>query len=365
MKKIMIIINSTMGLIGLRKELLSEIINQGYKIVIVIPKEKENNELEGLKVDIRTVSLNRRGKNPFSDIKLYKNYKKIIKKERPDVILTYTIKPNIYGGIAAKKLKVPYIANITGLGTAVENGGILQKITTFLYKKAFKNINTVFFQNQTNMNFFIENKIALGKHKLIPGSGVNLKYFEYIDYPKNDKVINVLYIGRLMTDKGTTELLKAIEIIKKNNININFDLIGFAEEDNFLVRIKSMEEENLLKYHGLQKDVRPFLKKAHVLVNPTYHEGLSNVLLEASASGRPVLASKVPGCIETFDEGLTGIGFEPRSVDSLVEAINKFAEIPYEKKVEMGKNARLKVEKEYDRNIVVNASLKEIENILN
>ena len=126
-----------------------------------------------------------------------------------------------------------------------------------------------------------------------------------------------------------------------------------------------MEEENLLKYHGLQKDVRPFLKKAHVLVNPTYHEGLSNVLLEASASGRPVLASKVPGCIETFDEGLTGIGFEPRSVDSLVEAINKFAEIPYEKKVEMGKNARLKVEKEYDRNIVVNASLKEIENILN
>lgn len=221
-----------------------------------------------------------------------------------------------------------------------------------------------FFQNLTNLEYFKKNNIVHSKTKLIPGSGVNLEQHKFEEYPENDDNIRFLFIGRIMKAKGIEELFEAIKIIKPKHPKVQFDIIGGTEE-NYLEQIKELEKLNFIKYHGKQEDVHSFIKKSHATILPSYHEGLSNVLLETASSGRPVLASKVPGCIETFDEGITGLGFEARNVDSLVEIITKFIHLPYEKKKTMGLAGRKKMEKEFDRNIVIKAYLEEIKLIAN
>lgn len=363
-KTILIIENSDVSVYNFRKELIEKIISENYNLYLASPDGSKLEDLKALGIDHLEINVDRRGTNPIKDFSLYRKLKKTIKKLNPDLVLTYTIKPNIYGSLAAKKLKIPHMATITGLGTAVEDGGLVQKVILFLYKRAFKKINNVFFQNTKNKNFFKEKKVIKDNYLLVPGSGVNLNRFKYIPYPEEKEEINVLFLGRLMANKGVDELIEAIEIIKNQNDNINFFLVGDYEEEKYDLKLKEMEEKGLLKYYGVQNDVRPYLKEAHVLINPSYHEGLSNVLLEASASGRPVLASNISGCKETFTEGITGFGFQVKSVNAIVETINKFSLVPYEEKVLMGKKAREKVENEFDRNIVVNMYLEKIKEIL-
>lgn len=363
MKKLFIVSNSDTGLVSFRKEVIEEILKH-YKLHVLVPKGIYIDELKRMGCVVHETKVNRRGTNAFQDLKLYKEYKKAMKKEKPDVVLTYTIKPNIYGGLAAKRLKIPYIANITGLGTAVENKGILQKITLFLYKKAFKKINTVFFQNQENMDFFIDKKISNNKnYKLLPGSGVNLDKFKPLDYDfnTNDRVV-ITYLGRIMKNKGIGEMLEAIEIL--NNKNILFNITGTYEEEIYKEKIEVLVEKELLVYNEQVSNVIPIIKESQAIINPTYHEGMSNVLLEAAASARPVIASNIPGCREIFDDGVSGIAFEPKDADSIVEAVNKFLLLSVKERKEMGFKGREKVEKEFDRNIVVNAYLQEMNEIL-
>lgn len=362
--KILILTNYGMGLYKFRKELLEELVKQNNKIIISLPNDEYVPKLKSLGCEYIESKVDRRGTNFVNDLKLIISYIRIIRNIKPDVVLTYTIKPNVYGGFACRITKTPYITNITGLGTSIENNGLMQKIALGLYKFALKEAKCVFFQNEHNRNFFINRKIVKRKSRLIPGSGVNLNQHTLEDYPDDREVIKLLFIGRIMKAKGINELLEAVKKVKNKYPNVQFDIIGFCEED-YSEQLKKYEKQGFIKYHGQQEDVHTYVKDSHAVILPSYHEGMSNVLLEAASTGRPVLASNIPGCKETFDEGVSGFGFEAKSVDSLVKAIIKFIELPYEKKKLMGLAGRKKVEQEFDRNIVVDAYLEEINKINN
>ncbi len=357
--KILVLANFGMGLYNFRKELLEKLISQNYEVYISLPNDEYVPKLKKLGCKFVETQLERRGTNPFKDIKLLLNYLKMLKRIKPDMVLTYTIKPNIYGGLACSLTKTPYITNITGLGTSVEKKGLIQKITLMLYRFGLKKSSCIFFQNESNQKFFIDNGIVRSKTRLIPGSGVNLKQHKFEEYPVNDEIVRFLFIGRIMKAKGIDELLEAAQIVKGRNSKIQFDLIGGIEED-YIQELDELEKQDIIKYHGQQEDVHSFIKNSHATILPSYHEGLANVLLESASSGRPVLASKVPGCIETLDEGLTGYGFEVKSVENLVKAILTFTNLPLEQKRAMGIAGRKKMENEFDRNLVINAYLQEI-----
>lgn len=357
-KKVVIFVNQDIVIYSLRIELVQSLISMGNEVIIVSPYGKRIDFLTQIGCRFIELNLSRHGKNPFQDLKLLKGYKKILKEEKPDVVLTYTIKPNIYGGMACQSLKVPYISNVTGLGDAIENGGLLKKITLFLYKIGLRKSKNVFFQNASNQKFFLDNKIVEGNNDLLPGSGVNIERFAYAEYPTND-AIKLLFIGRITRDKGVNELAEVAKIIASKYQNVVFDIVGWADEGSE----NPFESLKNCCCYGNQIDVKPFIEKAHAIVLPSYHEGMANVLLEAAACGRPILASNIPGCQETFDEGVTGFGFESKNVESLCEAIEKFIALPYEQKREMGKAGRKKIEEQFNRQIVVDKYLEQINSL--
>lgn len=363
MNKVVILTNSINGLYNFRKELIEKLIEKKLEVVIVAPEDEKTSYF--LKIGCKCVDLciSRRGTNPITDFKLLLTYLKILINYKPDVVLTYTIKPNVYGGLACRILSIPYIVNITGLGDSIENGGIVKKISLFLYKIGLKKAKCVFFQNKLNQSFFLNNKIVKGNSRLIPGSGVNIEKFTFEEYPKEDSEIKFLFIGRIMKAKGIEELFEAAIRIKKDYSNVQFHIIGSSEED-YSELLKKLEMNKVLKYHGRQNNIHSFIKNSHAIIHPSHHEGMSNVLLEAASTGRPVIASNIPGCKETFDENISGIGFEVKNVDSLVKAIKKFIELPYEEKKRMGIAGRRKVENEFDRNFVIDAYIEEIEKII-
>ncbi|MGG1399983.1 glycosyltransferase family 4 protein [Bacillus salipaludis] len=360
--KILVLANFGMGLYNFRKELLEELINQNNEVYVSLPNDEYVPKLKSLGCKFVETQLERRGTNPIKDLKLLLHYIKIIKRIKPQVVLTYTIKPNVYGGLACQFTRTPYFTNITGLGTSVENESVIQKITLMLYKAGLKKSSCLFFQNETNLKFFVNRKLVKSKTRLVPGSGVNLEQHNFEEYPMDNEKNRFLFMGRMMKAKGIEELLHAAKIVKENYPNTQFDLIGPCEED-YHQQLVELSQLGIIRYHGQQNDVHSFIKQSHATILPSYHEGTANVLLESASSGRVVLASNVPGCRETYDEEISGFGFEVRSVESLVDAIFKFINLPYEQKKAMGIAGRKKMEKEYDRKIVINAYIEEIKNL--
>lgn len=357
--KVLVLSNFGMGLYKFRKELLQELMSRGHEVFVSLPNDEYIPLLESLGCKYIESKVDRRGTNPIADIKLLTSYLKIIRNIKPDIVLTYTIKPNVYGGIACRMTRTPYLPNITGLGTAVENEGLMQEITLALYKVGLKNAKCVFFQNESNRQFFIEREIIKNNSKVIPGSGVNLEQHRFEDYPGDEKNIHLLFIGRIMKAKGIDELLEAAKQMKESGTNVEFHLVGFCEE-GYAEQLVLLNDSGIIHYHGQQDDVHKFIKSSHATILPSYHEGTSNVLLESASTGRPILASNVTGCKETFDEGVSGIGFEVKSVKALVDSIQKFIDLPHEKKKQMGIAGRMKMEQEYDRRIVIGAYLEQI-----
>lgn len=361
---VLILANSGMGLYKFRKELLETLITEKYKVIVSFPEDEYKQKIESLGCQFVNTEIDRRGINPIKDLKLLLKYYSILNHVKPNIILSYTIKPNIYGGIMSRILGYRYLPNITGTGTAIEGGGLLSKLSILMYKISLVNSDTVFFQNTNNLKFFVQKGIVRQKKTiLLPGSGVNIADYSYLPYPVDDSKIKVLYIGRILKSKGINELLEAIKIITSKYINVSFDIVGFCDEDYEEI-LQKYQNDGLLTFHGQQNDVIPYIRKSHAVVLPTYHEGMSNVLLESAASGRPVLASKIPGCEETFDEGVSGIGFEAKSTKSLVRSLEQFIHLRYEDKLEMGINGRKKIEREFNRKIIIDAYSKKIKNIL-
>lgn len=363
MKKILILANKDITLLYFRKELIEKLVAEKNDVTVCFPKSDKVNEFINMGCKFIDIKMDRRGTNPVKDMGIIFNYLKILKETKPDIVLTFTIKPNLYGGFACRIKKIPYIANITGLGTALQNEGLLQKLTIFLYHIAFKKIKCCFMQNEDNMKFFEKHKIADGKRKLLPGSGVNLEKYKLLEYPKESDDLEFLFIGRIMKEKGIDLYIEIAKYIKSKYKNTKFHVIGYCEQDYEGI-LEDLQKEGIIIYHGKQDDMIPFYKLSCCTIHPTYYpEGMSNVLLESAASGRPVITTDKPGCREIVDEGVTGFIVKPQDMESLKIAVEKFINMPYEEKVNMGLAGRKKVEKEFDRNIVINAYIKKVNSI--
>lgn len=358
-KKILFLVNHDVVIYNFRRELVERLISENFQVVISSPYGERIDELIEMGCIYDEVSIERHSTNPIDDMKLFLYYKKLMKKYEPDVVLTYTIKPNIYGALAAKIAKIPCIANITGLGTALEKKGIMQKITLVLYRIAFSKINKVFFQNTENLEFFKNHGIAETKSSLLPGSGVNLEHFQVSKYP-SDSVVKFIFISRIMKEKGIDQFLEMARIIKEKYPNTEFHVLGFCEQ-SYEELLKKMEKEKIIKYHGMQSDVRRFYKMSHCTVHPSYYpEGMSNVLLETAASGRPIITTDRSGCREVVEENYNGYIVKQQDSEDLVKKVEKFLGLEYEEKERMGLLGREKVEKEFDRNIIVKKYFEEI-----
>lgn len=357
-KKILILTNSGMGLFKFREELIQSLIEKDYKVTLSFPYDEYTERFNLMGCSYKNTKLDRRGLNPLKDFILVLKYLNIIIKENPDTVLTYTIKPNIYGGLVCRILNKTHITNITGLGSSFENDNIIRKIIVLLYKVSLKKSKMIFFQNKSNLEQFKKIVFSSFKYDLLPGSGVNLDKFSQLEYRDTDR-INLLYIGRLMKDKGIDELLEVSKFLYKEGSNVSFTIIG-ENEECYDEKIYDYQQRGYLKYLGVKSDIRKYAEECSAIILPSYHEGLSNVLLEGASMGLPLLASNIPGCKEVIDDGVNGLLFEPKNVNSILKVIDKFQNLSFNERKKMGLNSRLKVENEFNRNVVITKYLNEI-----
>lgn len=359
---VLILVNHEVVIYNFRLELVERLLTDGFEVHISSPYGERLEELKSFGAVCHDIVIDRHGVNPKNEIHIFTEYWKLMKCIRPDVVLTYTIKPNIYGGIAARIANMPYVVTITGLGTAFNRGWMKKIFVLFLYRIALYGAQKVFFQNEENKNLMAANHAVSCLYEILPGSGVNLRTHCYEPYPEDTDEMIFITAGRIMKDKGIDELLEAARIVKKHYPKVKFWLIGFFDED-YEIRIQAAVKEGFIEYIGQQKDIHRWIKAAHAVIHPSYHEGMSNVLLEAAAAGRPVIASDISGCREAFDEKISGLAFQVKNSMDLVRAVEEFIRMPYEQKIVMGKEGRRKMEREFDRRIVVAKYMEEIEKI--
>lgn len=359
MSKVLFLVNHDIVIYNFRLELVEKLLSNEYQVCISSPYGERINDLINLGCKYYDISIARHGMNIIKEIVLIKKYKSLLDEVRPSIVLSYTIKPNIYGAIACMSSKIPCVANITGLGMAVENKGIKQLISILLYRFSFRRVQRVFFQNTDNMQFFIDHRIAIGKHALLPGSGVNLERFSLLPYPI-ERNTEFAFVSRIMKEKGIDQYLEAAAWIRAKHPMTVFHVCGFCE-DSYEELLLDMNEKGIIKYHGMIRDVKSFLEGIHCIIHPTYYpEGISNVLLEACACGRPIITTNRSGCREIIEDGVNGYVVRSKNGNDLIEKIEQFLALPYDQKLKMGLNGRAKVERGFDRNIVVNAYLDEI-----
>lgn len=316
--------------------------------------------------------VDRRGINPVTDLKLLKTYNRIISQEKPDKVLTYSIKPNIYAGLICSHKKIPYYANVQGLGTAFQKK-MLAQFVGLLYKSAFRKVQAVFFENTGNAQEFINRKLVDGgKIVVLNGAGVNLEHYAYSPRSQSRlsseghtdayrRKIHFLYLGRIMKEKGVDELFSAVRrLYGEHSGRIVLDIVGFFE-DEYKETVEKLQEEGIAVFHGFQEETRPYYAMADCVVLPSYHEGMSNVLLEASAVGRPVITSNIPGCREAVEDGRSGYLCEVKDAESLYEKMKQMMEKTPEEREEMGKCARKRMEELFDKKKVVEQTVTMIE----
>ena len=358
-KRVVILSNHHSYTYNFRKEIIQELLDRGCEVCVVLPYGEKVEDLKKMGCKFIDVPLDRRGKNPFKELQLFIRYLSILSHHKPDVVLTYTIKPNLYGGFLCRIKNIPYIANITGLSSAVEGKKIAELIYSYFYRIAFKKINCIFCQNQENLNYFVERNISSAKIRLIPGSGVNVTEFYPLTYPEEDKV-RFMYISRIMKQKGIDNYLEAAKFIKKKYTYTEFHVLGFCEE-SYQAKLRDYEKKGIISYHGMQDDVKKYHKISHCTIHPTYYpEGMSNVLLESAACARPIITTDWSGCREIVENNINGFIIKQQNTEDLIQKIEQFLMLDHESKIKMGLEGRCKIEREFDRNIIVNSYIEEI-----
>lgn len=358
--QILILANHSGGLYDFRKDLISEL-KKYASVTVAVPHNDRWDELLHLADRVIELPIDRRGMNPLHDSKLFHQYRAIPKEVKPDLVLTYTIKPNIYGGLACRMAHIPYAVNITGLGSAIENGGWLKKFVLALYKPALKGARVVFFENAGNRDTLAATGVVpKGRDVVLNGAGVNLKDYPYQSYPQ-EGAVRFLFVGRVMHEKGVDELFTAAKRMKQEyGDGVEFHIVGSFEEE-YKPRIDELEQAGVVKYHGYQSDMKRFYAMASCVVLPSYHEGMSNVLLEAAASGRPLITSDIPGCREAVEDGVSGYLCPAKDADALYEAMRRFVELPENCRGELGRRGRERMEQRFSKTAVVAETIKHLE----
>lgn len=360
--KILILANHYNTLRIFRRELLQKLSSQGHELVVSLPETDEENrkliESYGCRIVIEP-EMERRGNNPIKDLALLKNYIKLIKAEKPDKVITYTIKCNIYGAEAAKICKVPCYCNVTGLGSTFQVENFTKKMVSAMYKFSMNKAKKIFFENVGNRDTLVDAGIVKKEQTVVmAGAGVNIDEFSPVEYPNEDE-IRFIFVGRIMAEKGVNELFYAIKKLKSEYDNLQFDFIGWYEDD-YEDTVNELQEKGLINFYGFQPNVKPFVEKSHCVILPSWHEGMSNTLLEGAAMAKPLITSNIHGCLEAVEENVTGYLSNVKAEDSLYEVMKKFIELPYEQKKQMGLDGRKRMETIYDKNIVVDKTITEI-----
>lgn len=360
MSTILILANHYNTLRIFRRELLQKLCELGHQVLVALPPCDEENQgiLERYGCEVLwTPELDRRGLNPWHDLKLLCRYRRLIRENHPDQVIAYTIKPNIYGGIACRLTGTLFSANVTGLGSTFQKEGLMKKLVSSLYKLALSRAQHVFFENQGNLkSLVVAGIVSPSQAVLMPGAGVNLQEFAPAPYPSDVEGTRFLFVGRIMQEKGVDELFTAIRRVKSVCPDSHFDFIGWYE-DSYQSQVEEMQQNGLITYHGFCPEVRPYMEGAHCVILPSWHEGMSNTLLEGAAMARPLITNRIHGCMEAVIDRESGLLVTKKDTDDLTEKILAFVDLPWERKRDMGLKGRELMESVFDKKIVVKRTL--------
>ena len=364
-KRVLFLAQHFITLYSFRRELIERLCSEEHEVYLSLPPSEDNKFFENIGCKIVPTEIDRRGVNPLKDLKLIAFYKKMIPQIDPDIIFSYTIKPNIYGCLASNGMKRPngqkyrQICNITGTGGTFLEDNFVAKVCRVLYRHSVKNCYKVFFQNTGDRDMFIKNRMIKGNCDMLPGSGVNLEQFAVVPLPEGENV-NFIFIGRVMKLKGIDEYLEAAKRTKEKRPNTNFYIAGFIEEGEYKDKVESYGDAVIPL--GFIKDITAEIKKCHCTILPSHGgEGVPNVLLESAAMGRVCIGSRIPGTSDVIDDRITGYLFEAGNTESLVDAIEKIIQLTATQRKQMGLEGRRKVEREFNRELVIQKYIDEVE----
>lgn len=366
-EKVLLTANTTFAVYNFRYGLMKALEKEGFEIVVVAPKDIHSQDIVNNGWKYIELKMDRRGTNPLKDLKLLYDYYKIYKNENPSVSLQFTIKPNIYGNIVGKILKIPTINNVTGLGDTFDSEGIKNIMIQKLYKKTFNSPKKVFFQNDDDLNIFLKNNL-IKKNKVgrLPGSGVNIDKFKPLQKNIDSEKFKFLFLGRISETKGVRLINETAKLLKNKYPNVEFQLLGkvYTEESSHIPKeeLKEWEKHSNIKYLGTSKDVRNEIKECDCILFPSYYrEGVPRSLIEAAAMAKPIITTNNVGCKDIVQDGYNGYLAEPKDLDSLIEKIEKVLSLGKEERENLGLNGRKKVEKEFDEKIVIQKYLEVIQ----
>jgi len=355
--KIAFVANTSWNIYNFRESLVKYFLSQRHEVYVLAPRDEHTEKICQWDIFYFEITLENKGKNPFADLKFRNQLKTLYKQIKPDIVLHFTIKPNIYGTLACKSLNIPCINNVSGLGTTFIHKGLSSKIAHFLYKYSFQFASKVFFQNEDDLQIFLDKKLVKKqKTGLLPGSGINLEKFKPQPKEKEDNKFTFLMIARLIYDKGVREYAAAAKIVKERYPQAEIQLLGSYEKDTKnplnISESEVVSWQNAITYLGTASDVRPLIAKADVVVLPSYREGTPRSLLEAAAMGIPLLATDVPGCKEVVKHQENGLLCEVKNAQDLAVKMIEMLEMNPQKLAEMGTNSRKLTENHFDEKLV-------------
>jgi glycosyltransferase involved in cell wall biosynthesis len=359
--RIAIVLNTSWNIYNFRMNFVRALLAEGHEVHTVAPEDNYTKYLQEAGCTHHKVKMDSRGANPVKDSALIVELMMIYKKIKPDIVLHYTIKPNVYGTLAASILRIPVINNVCGLGTVFLKNNLVSAIAIFLYKISFRFANKVFFQNPEDLKLFIDKKLVPAKAvDLVPGSGIDLKKFQPVSFNRNKK-FTFLLISRLITDKGVMEYIEAVKKLRSSGLDARFQILGAIDPEHKRgIKTEVIDEwieSKTIEYLGTTDDVRQFIYKADCIVLPSYREGTPRTLLEAASSCKPIIATDVPGCNHVVVNNFNGLLCKLKDANDLAEKMKAMASLEEEKLKEFGKNGRIKMEAEYDESVVINKYL--------
>ena len=360
-KTVLFLSNHFITLYFFRRELIERLLEHGHRVVLSLPDDERNTFFAEQGCEIIVTPMSRRGLNPVEDLKLLANYRRIMREIRPDVIFSYTSKPDIYGTLASNRLGYRQVCNITGLGSSLVYDNLLAKTVRALYRISIKHCYKVFFQNSGDKDYFVRYRIVKDNWDLLPGSGVNLEQHALTPMP-DDGEIRFLYSGRIMAVKGIDQLLDCAKAVRERHPNTRFYLAGFIEQEKLRAPIEAAQAAGYVEYLGFQKDIDSWIRRCHCTILPSLGgEGVPNAVLESAATGRACIVSDINGSRDAVDDGVTGYLFRPGDSGDLTDKVERFLALSKEERERMGLAGHEKAAREFDREIVIQRYLQEVE----